>query len=153
MASANTCCVHRCALSGCFRVPTKQLRHAQETAAAEQQGRPGSSDISGFDLPATGQPGVCGTHAFNVIKSHVDGEGGPVDQATAKPRLCERTYISGVIKIANKAVKEQAPLGNRTGDEEDESEEEDEEEEQDEMTKVFLLARPYIPETCFSSCF
>ena len=123
MASVDPCCVHGCALPGCFRVSTKQLRHAQETAAAEQQGRPGFSDISGFDLPATGPPGVCGTHAFNVIKSHVDGEGGPVHQATAKPRFGERSYISGVIKIANKAVKEQAPLGNRTGDAEDESEE------------------------------
>ena len=79
---------------------------------------PGSSDISGFDLPATGRPGVRGgTRASNVIKKwYVDGEGGPVDKVTARPRLCERTYISDVIKITKKAVTEQAPLGNRTAD-------------------------------------
>ena len=136
------CCVHGCGLSGHFQVPEKQLNHAHEAAASLKRGRARSSDIAGFCRPATGeQPGVCGTHAFSTIKAHIDGNG-----QEAKKNTRELTFVHDVIKIANKAVQEEAPLGNRTADE---PEEEEEQEEQGEMTKVFLLARPYIPETCF----
>ena len=89
------CCVHGCGLSGHFQVSEKQLNHAHEAAASRKCGPARSSDIAGFCRPATGEKsGVCGTHAFSIIKAHIDGKGGPLEVATAKKNTRERTFRS-----------------------------------------------------------